>query len=151
MSREADFYAILSADATLLATLQGGVYKRESVGIEGITRKTTPNAFENGLLRPCALIAERVTVPDGVVKDLMARVISTRVVVEIYLYCDANAGYGFLDTAGNRLYALLQGAQLARSFEVELVNIVGRWREEGGSLQNASATRYDWAVTSIMS
>lgn len=152
MSREADIYAILSADATLLATLTGGVYKRESVGIEGITRATASGAFDsNGYLRPCALIAERATVPDGAVKDLMARVVSTRVVVEVYLYADSSAGYTPLDTAAARVYALLQGAVLANSFEVELVNAVGRWREMDGSLMNACATRYDWLVAGIMS
>jgi hypothetical protein len=152
VSRESDIYAILSADATLLATLTGGVYKRESTGIEGVNRTTTPTAFDsNGYLRPCALIAERATVPDGVVKDLMARVVSTRVTVEVYLYADSSAGYTPLDTAAARVYALLQGAVLANSFEVELVNVVGRWREMDGSLMNACATRYDWTVNGILS
>lgn len=152
MSREADIYAILSADATLLATLTGGVHKRESTGIEGITRATVPSAFDsNNYLKPCALIAERATVPDGAVKDLMARVISTRVTVEVYLYCDSSAGYTPLDTAAARVYALLQGAVLSASFEVELVNVVGRWREVDGSLKNACATRLDFGVTEILS
>lgn len=152
MSREADIYAILSADATLLATLTGGVYKRESTGIEGITKQTTPAAFDtDGYPKPCALIAERATVPDGVVKDLMARVVSTRVTVEVYLYSDSSAGYGPLDTAFARIYALLQGRQLTASFELELVNAVGRWREIDGPLMNANATRYDFGVTGILS
>lgn len=152
VSRESDIYAILSADATLLATLTGGVYKRESVGIEGISRQTAASAFDsNGYLKPCALIAERATVPDGVVRDLMARVISTRVVVEVYLYSDSSAGYAPLDTAFARIYALLQGRQLTASFEIELVNAVGRWREVDGSLMNACATRYDFLVSGILS
>ena len=151
MSRESDFYAVLNADATLLATLTGGVWKREAVGVEGITRATAATAFDiNGYLRPCALIAERATVPDGVVKDLMAQKVSTRVIVEVYLYGDAGAGYSALDTAAARIYVLLQGKQLANSAEVELVNVVGRGREVGGSLANAVATRYDWLVPGIM-
>lgn len=151
MSRESDIYAILIADATLLATLTGGVHKRESTGIEGITRATVPSAFDsNGYLRPCALIAERATVPDGAVKDLMAQKVSTRVIVEVYLYADAGAGYTALDTAAARIYVLLQGKQFTGSAEVELVNAVGRWREEGGSLKNAVATRYDFLVPAIM-
>lgn len=151
MSREADIYTILSADATLLATLTGGVYKRESTGIEGITRQTAASAFDGstGYLKPCALIAERATVPDGAVKDLMARVVSTRVVVEVYLLADNGAGYTALDTAADRVYTLLQGQQLTNSYEIELVNVVGRWREEGGSLQNAIATRLDFLVPGI--
>ena len=152
MSREADFYAVLNADATLLATLTGGVWKREAVGVEGLTRQTTAAAFDStsGYLKPCALIAERATVPDGVVKDLMAQKASTRTVVEVYLYADAGAGYTALDTAAARIYVLLQGRQLTGSAEIELVNVVGRWREEGGSLKNAVATRYDWLVPAIM-
>lgn len=152
MSREADFYTILNADATLLATLTGGVWKRELLGVEGITRQTAAAAFDsNGYLKPCALIAERATVPDGAVKDLMQRTISTRVIVEVYLFGDSGAGYTALDTAAARIYALLQGRQLTASAEVELVNVVGRWREVGGSLQNACATRLDFLVPGIMS
>ncbi len=152
MSREADFYAVLNADATLLATLTGGVWKREAVGVEGLTRQTAAAAFDgNGYLKPCALIAERATVPDGVVKDLMAQKVSTRVVVEVYLYQDAGAGYSALDTAAARIYVLLQGKQLANSAEIELVNAVGRWREMDGALKNACATRLDFLVAGIMS
>lgn len=152
MSREADFYTILNADATLLATLTGGVWKRETLGVEGVNRQTAAAAFDatTGYLRPCALIAERATVPDGAVKDLMVRTISTRCVVEIYLYADSGAGYTALDTAAARIYALLQGKQLANSAEIELVNVVGRWREVDGSLKNACATRYDFLVPGIM-
>ena len=153
MSREADFYTILNADATLLATLTGGVWKRELLGVEGITRQTAAAAFDatTGYLKPCALIAERATVPDGAVKDLMVRVVSTRVIVEVYLFGDSGAGYTALDTAAARIYALLQGRQLTASAEVELVNVVGRWREVGGSLANACATRLDFLVPGIMS
>lgn len=152
MSRENDFYAVLNGDATLLATLTGGVWKRETIGVEGLTRATAATAFDGttGYLRPCALIAERATVPDGVVKDLMAQKVSTRTVVEVYLFNDAGAGYTALDTAAARIYVLLQGKQLANSAEIELVNVVGRWREEGGSLKNAVATRYDFLVPAIM-
>ena len=151
MSREADFYAVLNADATLLATLTGGVWKRESVGVEGLTRATAAAAFDSsGYLRPCALIAERATVPDGVVKDLMAQKVSTRVIVEVYLYADAGAGYSALDTAAARIYVLLQGKQFTGSAEVELVNVVGRWREVDGPLRNAAGIRYDWLVPGIM-
>jgi hypothetical protein len=151
VSREADIYTILNADATLLATLTGGVWKRELLGVEGISRQTAAAAFDsNGYLRPCALIAERATVPDGAVKDLMQRVISTRTVVEIYLYQDVSGGYTALDTAAARVYALLQGRQLTASFELELANVVGRWREMDGALKNACATRYDFLVTGMM-
>ena len=152
MSRESDFYAVLNADATLLATLTGGVWKRESVGVEGLTRQTAAAAFDGttGYLRPCALIAERATVPDGVVKDLMAQKVSTRTVVEVYLYQDSGAGYTALDTAAARIYVLLQGVQLANSAEIELVNVVGRWREVDGPLRNAAGVRYDWLVPGVM-
>lgn len=152
MSREADFYTVLNADTTLLATLTGGVWKRETIGVEGLTRQTAAAAFDGttGYLRPCALIAERATVPDGVVKDLMAQKVSTRTVVEIYLYGDAGAGYTALDTAAERIYVLLQGRQFTASAEVELVNVVGRWREVEGSLKNACATRYDFLVPGVM-
>lgn len=149
MSRENDVYAILNADATLLATLTGGIFKVESIGIDGIDRTSAPAAFTGGFLRPCALVRERSFVPDGVLRDNIAKQFTARQVVEVYLYSDGAAGYSAIDTAKARVISLLMGYQFADSFEVELVNIVPRMREQGGSLQNASMERLDWLVVSV--
>jgi hypothetical protein len=150
MSRESDVYAVLNGDATLLATLTGGVFKSEDTGIDGITRETAPAAFAvSGYLKPCALVHERSFVPDGAMRDNIALTFTARQVVEVYLYCDAADGYTPIDTAKARVIALLMGHQFSDSFEVELVNVVTRLREPAGPLLNASVERLDWVVDSV--
>ena len=86
MSRENDFYTRMIADATLVAILTGGVWKKESTGVEGITRETAAAAFDaNSYLKPCALVRERELVPDNAVRDPMAQVTSASQTVEIWL------------------------------------------------------------------
>ena len=147
MSRENDVYTVLNADATLLATLTGGIFKIESIGIDGIDRESAPSAFSGGFLRPCALVRERSFVPDGVLRDSMAQKLTVRQVVEIYLYEDRT--YTAIDTAKARVFTLLEGYQFSDSFEVQLVNVVPRMREMDGPLIGASMERLDFVVDSV--
>lgn len=147
MSRENDFYTRMIADATLVATLTGGVWKKETTGVEGVGRETTPSAFDtNGYVRPTALVRQRDTVPDNVVRDLMAQKVSTSVVVEIYLYEDR--GYTNIDAAMSRLFVLLEGYQFSDSFEIQWINTVDRIRDMG-ALKGCSLARMDWQVSSV--
>lgn len=148
MAREDDFHARMIADATLMAILTGGVFTSGAVGLEGISRETTPAAFDaNGYLKPCALVRQRGRVPDNNVRDYQAQKTSTAQVVEIYLYQDV--GYTAIDAAITRLYTLLEGHLFADTFEVQLVNVIDRTRDEG-ALTGASLARLDWAVYSIL-
>lgn len=147
MSRENDVYTVLNADATLLATLTGGIFKVESIGIDGIDRTSAPAAFTGGFLRPCALVRSRSFVPDGVLRDNIAKRQTVRETVEVYLYEDRT--YTAIDTAKARVITLLMGHQFSDSFEVELVNIVPRMREPAGPLMNASMERLDFLVVSV--
>lgn len=148
MSREADFAARMTADSALMLILTGGVYRAELVGLEGLTRETTPNAFDaNGYLKPSVLVRQRGNVPDGTVRDGLAQVVSTTQVVELYLYEDR--GYTAIDAALARLFVLLEGHIFAGSYPVELVNVIDRARDEG-ALNGASLARQDWAVYSIL-
>lgn len=150
MSRENDFYELLTGNATLLATLTGGVFTTEGVGIDGITRDTAPAAFAaSGFLKPCALVHERSLVPDGVARDSLALTFTARQIVEVYLYCDSADGYTPIDTAKARVIRLLMGHQFSDSFELELVNVVTRLREPAGPLSGASVERLDWVVDSV--
>lgn len=149
MSRENDFYTRMTGDATLVTTLTGGVWKKESTGVEGITRETAAAAFDtNGYLKPCALVKERELAPNGPLRDPMTQQASASQVVEIYLYADAGAGYTAINTAKSRLYALFEGYQFSDSFEVEWVNSLPNLRDSG-ALKNAAMSRIDFAVYSI--
>lgn len=148
MSRENDFYTVMIADATLVAILTGGVWKRETVGREGISRETTAAAFDaSGYLKPCALVAQRNIVPTFDVADEMAQRRSVSQVVEIWLYEDT--GYTSIDSALARLYTLFEGYQFADGYPAQLINIVDRQRDSG-ALKGHSMVRVDFSVHWIM-
>lgn len=149
MSREADFATVMEADATLMAILTGGVHVSGEVGPEGISRHTTPSAFDSdGYLLPCALVRQRALVPDGIVRDGQAQHVSAAQVVEIWLYEDR--GYSNIDSAIMRLFVLFEGVTVGGdAFPAALVNVLDRQRDEG-ALAGSSLARMDWAVNSIM-
>lgn len=150
MSFESEVAAILDADATLDAWLTGGVYVSATVGPLGISRDTTPTAFDsNGYLKPAALVRQRNKVPTGDVLDFDAKIESARQVVEVWLYADTGAGYSTLDTAAARVRSLLMGRQLTDSFELRLTLWIDRQRDEG-ALKGAAMERLDFQVDFVM-
>ena len=151
MSREADFKTLLDADVILGLTLVGGIYLSEDVGVEGISRETTPTAFSSGYLLPCALIKQRGEIATRDVVEYDEFLFSTSQVVEIWLYQDRV--YSGIDLARFRIMVVLNGHQFSDansgSFEPELVNVIDRQRDSG-ALKGASLIRMDWQVQSII-
>lgn len=150
MSYESEVAALLEADATLDALLTGGIYVSATVGPLGITRETNPAAFDaNGWLKPCALVRERNKVPEGSVLDFDAQIESVRQIVEVWLYADSSAGYATLDTAAQRIRALLMGETLTASFELRLAVWLARQRDNG-ALAGAAMQRLDFQVDFVL-
>lgn len=150
MSYEAEIAVILSADATLVALLTGGIYVSATVGPLGITREATPSAFDaSNYLKPCALVKQRDKVTTGDVLDFDAKIESVRQMVEVWLYADSGDGYTTLDSAGARIRTLLMGRQLTDSFELRLALWRDRLRDEG-ALQGAALERLDFQVDFVM-
>lgn len=147
-SRENLFATRMEADSTLMAILTGGVYESGEVGVEGITRESTPAAFSSGYLLPCALVRQRSLVPDNIVYDEIEQDTSLRQVVEIWLYEDS--GYTNLDLATARLFTLFQGYQFSDSFPAQLINQIDRARDEG-ALKGRSLARMEFEIYSIRS
>lgn len=149
MSRESEFAARIAGDATLMAILTGGVFEKALTGVEGISRERAPEAFDDvGYLLPCALVRQRELMPDGVVRDFIEQVVSTEVVVEIYLYADASAGYAAIESAKDRLRTLFEGYVLPNSFEIAWVGSLPNLRD-AGALKNACMSRINFAIQSI--
>lgn len=147
MSRESEVKAVLAADATLMAILTGGVFASEDVGVEGISRETTPGAFSSGYLKPCALVKQRVEMVTPDVEEFDSLYISTSQIVEIWLYEDR--GYSSIDSAKSRILTLLNGKILTQSFEMKLAMIVHRQRDLG-ALKGASLERMDWQIWAVI-
>ncbi len=147
---EVDIAALISANTAIMAQLTGGVYQSGLTGVEGITRETTPAAFDtDGYLKPCCLVRQRDLVPTLDVLDYIAQLKSSIQVVECWLYQDAPL-YDVIDAVSGLLYGLLQGKPLSYSYELDLAHMITRQRD-GGSLGNASTGRLDFAVYRILS
>jgi hypothetical protein len=92
--REA-IYGRLSGDATLMATLSGGLHTQSE-----ISRQLTPAAFDaNGEILPCGLLKLETQSPWGPFAH------SSRLYFSVMLY--QRAGYEAIETARTRLYQLL--------------------------------------------
>lgn len=148
MSREADFVTRMEADATLMATLTGGVYSYASLGRDGLTRDAVAGAFDaNGFLKPMAVVKQGANTPDNQVVDFDSQDVTAVQVVEIWLYEDE--GYTNIDAAMTRLFALFFGYQFGDTWELELIGGIDRQTEQG-QLLGSSMSRQDWAVHSLM-
>jgi hypothetical protein len=109
MSTVSTVKALLEADATLLATATGGVWDYDETGRLGLSRTTTPAAFDaSERILPCLLVKMRSSQPTGELAD--GQSLSVRDHLEIWLYEDT--GYAHIDTMRERVYALLQAVQL---------------------------------------
>lgn len=144
-SFEGAIKALLAGDATLLATLTGGVYSYNADTRRlGITRQMSPSPFLDGFLRPCALVKARDLIPSGGLLDSDQQFASVRQVVEVWFYNDGDAGYTALQTARDRVYALLQQASLAGGGLVTWTNDLDNVRDP--ELDHAAALRSDYIV-----
>jgi hypothetical protein len=106
--------AILEADATLLATATGGVWDFDETKRLGLSRTTTPAAFNNGIIKPAVLLKLRSDTPDNILADDANQYQSTREMLEVWLYEDA--GFTAIATMSARVRVLLHAKQLAGTF-----------------------------------
>lgn len=114
MSALAAAKAILEADATLLATATGGVWDYNETGRLGLNRELTPSAFADGIIKPTILLKSRSINPDYILADDANQYVSTREMLEAWLYQDT--GYSAIDTMKQRIHVLLHAKQLSGTF-----------------------------------
>lgn len=144
MSFEDEIYTKLNADSTLLASLTGGLFRGETIKSVGINRTNTPTAYATaGTLKTLGVVRGRDINAIPAIKTPKAGIRMVRQVVEVYLYADADAGWTTLNTAKDRVLALLDMKPLTGAFPVQFVNEVV-FRET--PLQNACAIRLEFAV-----
>lgn len=144
MSYADDIRTLLAADGTLMGFLTGGLYTFSQTGRMGINRDDTPDAFNDGVLKPCGVVKGRATVPFGDLADPANQFITVRQVVEVWIYDDGAAGYTAIRNALNRIYLLLHDKQMAGVYRMRFVN--GIEDERASELNNACWERADYAV-----
>jgi len=108
---------ILEADVALVALATGGIYDYAETGPNGISRTTTPDAFDsNEIIEPCILLKSRGSTPDLQLVDEGTQYLSTREALECWFYEDT--GYANIEAMRDRVYTLLHAVQLAGTFKM---------------------------------
>lgn len=142
MSTQSDaIYTALNGDATLLTSLTGGVWKfaktnsgdTNSIQRNGISKVSMASAFDsNGLLKPCAIIKARMTVPisptAGGAYDHANHLKTVAETVMVYLFTDGDKEESPLMTAAERIEKLID-MQFVGSSWWNLVNIIDEDRD----------------------
>lgn len=117
MSLVSEAKAVLEADGTLVALATGGIYDLDETGPNGISRTTTPDAFDsNEIIQPCILIKARGGVPDLALTDEGTQYLSVRDPLEVWFYEDS--GYTNIEAMRDRVYTLLHATQLPDTFKL---------------------------------
>lgn len=132
---------VLSSHAPLALLLTGGIYTFAETGKEGVGPTGTPDAFSQGYLTPMCVIVERSEMPWGGIHDHFENTESTRKVVEIYYYNDADVGYNVIREARDMVYGLLHNA-LIGGLRTKWLSDVNDLRDE--VLNNAAMIRSDY-------
>lgn len=115
MSIVSEAKTILEADGALVALATGGIYDYAETGPNGISRTTTPTAFDsNELIEPTILLKSRGSTPDLALTDEGTQYLSTREALEIWFYEDT--GYANIEAMRDRVYTLLHAVQLVGTF-----------------------------------
>ncbi|HAE59364.1 MAG TPA: hypothetical protein DCG54_07620 [Anaerolineae bacterium] len=114
MTLIADVKALLLADATLMASLTGGVHDAAE-----ISRQLTPGAFDaNAELLPCALIKT------GTENALARKIEAVQTPLVIYFY--QRSGYSAIDLALPRTYQLLEAQHFIGIWEIQFNTEIAR-------------------------
>lgn len=149
MSIEDDIKATLNGDTGaggVKTLLTGGIYTYGETGRLGVSRVTTPDAFDatTGALKPCCVVKTRAQMPDGGARDV--GVASYRTVVELWFYDDTDASYATLRAARDRAFALLDETMIGTNKVIPrwIGNIIENARDE--ELNRALLLRADYDV-----
>lgn len=102
-------YNVLNNDVTLSGILTGGIYYANDI-LYTISQRATPAAFDGSLMKPNALVVNNAQRPDGAIGTQLSQLQSFTQLVDIMLMDDPSATWSTLDSAGDRVYELLQGS-----------------------------------------
>ena len=135
--------AALAADAELAGLLAGGIYAYEAIGRNGLSRVTTPGAYdEHGFLKTCAVVKVGEARAASGVRDAQS---GLRQRVEVYLYDDGDSGYGAICEGRDAVVGALDRRWVDGAGYVRCVGGVEDLRD--AKLNNAALVRVDFEVT----
>lgn len=127
MARADQIRDVLANTPAITSVLTGGIYTIQLTSFTGVSRSTTPSAFDSttGALKPCAFVGEGDLTADGAVvemgSDSGSIVASAYRPVVIYIYTDGD--YTTLDNACDLILRKLLGFKLDDTYPLEWVRI----------------------------
>jgi hypothetical protein len=139
----------LAADATLVAIMTGGIVLYSTLKGKGVSRTTLPSAYTQvagkpTTLKPLLVVKGRAVTPTNTLRDHSEQYVSTRQVVELWLYNDSGAGWTALANGAARAYTLLQDRPVTGSFSISLTSEILDEREP--TMDEACFIRNDYEV-----
>lgn len=137
----------LSGDVTLAGILTGGVYPFSETGVNGISPASTPAAFEDGFMKPTALVRTRTETPWGGIHDVNTPTTSYRSVVEVYVYDEGDRPEDAIESAYLRVIAILHEKFVAGAGRLKHINGLKDLRDP--EMSNAICNRADFQVVHV--
>lgn len=155
MSIADDIKAVLVADNGVTGAnslFTGGIYTFNETGRTGISRQSTPSAYDVTTyhLKPCCVIRARARVSDSGPKDDASQVYSYRQVVEVWFYIDSSGSLSTLETAQARVFTVLAGKRIGT--DKRTLRWVGDpvWDDREIALERAYALRSDYETRGLI-
>ena len=144
-TREAEIVTYLRLDATLTALATGGVYAFGALPESGITDAAgTPTVWTGGTFHPCAVVHERLAIPQRQVTDEPTQTVDVAQVIEVYTYA---ATQDIAHSLLNRIYALVQFHRFTAAFQAQFWGGIPAMRAP--ELPNIWQIRNDYYIKSL--
>lgn len=135
MSTSSIIKGILESDVALRVAATGGIYSFESLGREGITSHTAPNAYSNAVLQPSVLVKTYDKHYTGDLVDAPSQLKSY--IQIIYVYCLSHIGFDKCEEMGTEVYRLLAEKRIDGLGFLHIANT-----NEGDEAEEVSGTPY---------
>lgn len=150
MSHQLEFVTRMRASTPLMTLMTGGAYAAEELPPEeAISAKfeLTKTAFDltggQSILKPCSLVRNRDTTPDGIIMDNETQLSSAFLVMMVHLY--QHRGYDVIDQMVPLVKQLFIGRPYTGVIDIMFAGAVERARD-GGALMGNSLERLDFQV-----
>jgi len=136
------FVSYLESDAALMALVAGGIYPFTSLSNEGITRDSTPAAYDSdGYLLPIIVLKARAPIPDTRVADIKERTVGVNQAIECWIYQDM--AYDIIDKILVKLFDLLHGHKFPNFWPTQWIYTTGPLMDDAG-LSGSRMVRTDF-------
>lgn len=137
----------LESFPALMALATGGIYPYTSLSYQGITRETTPEAYDaDGYLLPIIVVKTRAPLPDNRIFDQRERLTATNQVLELWVYEDI--GYVNITQILDFVFNALHCHKFPDYYPMQWAYTSPSLKDDG-SLKGCSCIRIDFATKRI--